>query len=75
MKSITRKSLCVAALLSISGASYASDSPVAVNTEGLSPGLAAKVEAKAQQGHAELRRFIWRTRMIYALDMRSLLRG
>ena len=75
MNAITRKSLYLAALLAVSGAASAAEPPVAVSTEGMPAYLAAKVEAKAQQGQAELRRFVWRTRMIYALDLRSLVRG
>ena len=75
MKTRTIKSLALAVFLSISGVSYAADPAVAVNTEGMSPALAAKVEAKARQGTGELRRFVWRTRMVYALDLRSIVRG
>ena len=69
------KSIALAVLLSISGAAYAVDPAIAVNTEGMSPALAAKVEMKARQGANELRRFVWRTRMVYALDLRSIVRG
>ena len=72
--SIHKSSIAIVVLLSISGASYAAE-PVAVNTEGMPQFLAAKVEAKAREGSNELRRFVWRTRMVYALDLKSIARG
>jgi hypothetical protein len=66
MKSTLLKSVALAGLLSVSG--------VSVNTEGMPAYLAAKVQAKAQEGPSELRRFVWRTRMIYALDLVKIVR-
>lgn len=74
MNARIRKSAVLVALLCASGVSNAAEAPVAVNTEGMAPFIAAKVEAKAQQGWTELRRFVWRTRMIYGLDLRSIVR-
>jgi len=74
MNSRIRKSLALAALLAISGVACAQERAVAVNTEGMAPFIAARVQAKAQQGATELRRFAWRTRTIYALDLRSIVR-
>ena len=72
--SIHKRSI-LAILLFVSGAAYASEPAIAVNTDGLPPYLAAKVVMKAQEGMNELRRFVWRTRMIYGLELRTLLRG
>ena len=75
MNASIRKQFALFALLSISGASFAAESAIAVNTDGMPAFLAAKVEAKAQQGANELRRFVWRTRMVYGLDLKSIVRG
>ena len=74
MKSTILKSIALAGLLSVSGVTYAQEQAVSVNTEGMPPYLAAKVQAKAQEGPTELRRFVWRTRMIYALDLVKIVR-
>lgn len=74
MKSTIIKSVALAGLLSVSGVTYAQEQAVSVNTEGMPSYLAAKVQAKAQEGPSELRRFVWRTRMIYALDLVKIVR-
>jgi hypothetical protein len=74
MKSTLLKSVALAGLLSVSGVTYAQEQAVSVNTEGMPAYLAAKVQAKAQEGPSELRRFVWRTRMIYALDLVKIVR-
>jgi len=68
------KSMAMAILMTFAGAAYASE-PVAVNTEGMSPRLAAQVQQKAQEGVTELRLFVIRTRTIYGLDLRTIVRG
>ena len=50
MNSRTRNSLALAAVLSISGVAYAQERAIAVNTEGMAPFLAAKVQAKITHG-------------------------
>ena len=47
---------------------------ISVNTEGMPEYLAAKVQAYAQEGPTALRRFAWRTRMIYGLDLLKIVR-
>lgn len=74
MKSTLLKSVALAGLLSVSGVTHAQEQAVSVNTEGMPAYLAAKVQAKAQEGPSELRRFVWRTRMIYALDLVKIVR-
>jgi hypothetical protein len=64
-------------LLSCTSAAWAqqgSEPPVAVRTEGLPLHVAARVSEKAQQGITELRRYVWISRGVNQLDLRSLLR-
>lgn len=62
-------------LVSFTGSSFAEPAqPVAVKTDGMPPQVAAKVKEKAAQGVAPLRRYVDSTRMVNALDFRSLLR-
>ena len=74
MKSTLLKSVALAGLLSVSGVTYAQEQAVSVNTEGMPEYLAAKVQAYAQEGPTALRRFAWRTRMIYGLDLLKIVR-
>ena len=63
-------------LVSFAGLSRAQavEAAVAVKTDGLPGHVAAKVEAKAAQGMTALRRYVWITRGMHALDLRELLR-
>lgn len=63
-------------LLAIAGASRAqsAEPPVAVKTDGLPLHVAARVEQKAAQGITELRRYVWISRAVNQLDLRSLIR-
>lgn len=63
-------------LISFAGLSNAGEpeAPVAVKTDGLPPHVAAKVEQKAAEGMSALRRYVWITRAMHELDMRSLVR-
>ncbi len=62
-------------LVSLAGSSFAEPAqPVAVKIDGMPPHVAAKVKEKAAQGAAPLRRYVDSTRMVNALDFRSLLR-
>ena len=61
-------------LFSYAGATYAAgdEAPVAVKTDGLPEHVAQKVREKAAEGATELRRYVWITRGMHGLDMRSL---
>lgn len=64
-------------LASLTGAAWAqqgTDSPVAVRTQGLPSHVAARVEEKAAQGITALRQYVWISRAVNQLDLRSLLR-
>jgi hypothetical protein len=51
-----------------------SDTPVVVNTDGMSPRMAATITEKGQQGTAALRQYIERTKPIYQLDFSTVAR-
>jgi hypothetical protein len=70
------KKIVVVAFVSFAGTSIASESEpaVAVKTDGMSSHLAATIQGKAAEGFAALRQYVIRTRMIHALDLRSLIR-
>jgi hypothetical protein len=56
-------------------AQQASDEPaVAVKTDGLPLHVAAKVREKAAQGITPLRQYVWISRSVNQLDLRSLIR-
>lgn len=63
-------------LISLAGAANAQqpEPAVAVRSDGLPPRVAAKVREKAAEGPTALRRYVELTRMVSALDFRSLLR-
>lgn len=58
------------------GASFAqaSEPAIAVKTDGLPQHVAVKVEQKAAEGVTSLRRYVWITRGMHGLDMRSVVR-
>lgn len=70
------KQIVVMILVSFAGASIASEPEpaVAVKTDGMSAHLAAKVQERAAHGFTALRHYVIRTRMIHALDLRSVIR-
>jgi hypothetical protein len=64
-------------LITCTGAAWAQQAvepPVAVRTDGLPPHVAARVTEKARQGITELRRYVWISRGVNQLDLRSLQR-
>ena len=70
-------SAAVLFLASMAGAAWAQqgqESPVAVRTNGLPTHVAARVEQKAAQGITALRQYVWISRTVNQLDLRSLLR-
>lgn len=62
-------------LLAAAAASAQAEPAVAVKTDGLPPHVAARVAAKAQEGITALRQYVWITRGINQLDLRSLVRA
>lgn len=65
-------------LVSCAGAAWAQqgdEPPVAVKTDGLPPHVARHVEQKAAQGITALRQYVWISRSVNQLDLRSLLKG
>jgi hypothetical protein len=64
-------------LISYAGSSFAAnDEPsVAVTTDGLALHVAAKVQEKAAEGCTSLRRYVYITRSMHNLSMRTLVRG
>lgn len=70
------KQLVAMFLVSLAGTTHAdqTEPAVAVKTEGMPPHVAEKVREKAAQGSTALRRYVDSTRMINALDFRSILR-
>lgn len=63
-----------AALFAGSALAQENEPPLAVNTDGMAPHVAAKVKQKAAEGATALRRYIWITRSQHQLDMRSIVR-
>jgi hypothetical protein len=64
-------------LLSCTGAAWAQqgdESPVPVRTEGLPHHVAERVTEKAAQGITALRQYVWISRSVNQLDLRSLLK-
>jgi hypothetical protein len=61
-------------LLAGAAASAQAEPAVAVKTDGLPPHVAAHVAAKAQEGITALRQYVWISRGINQIDLRSLLR-
>lgn len=61
-------------LLAGAAASAHAEPAVAVKTDGLPPHVAAHVAAKAEEGITALRQYVWISRGINQLDLRSLLR-
>ena len=61
-------------LVTCAGAAHASEPAVAVKTDGLPPHVAARVAAKAEEGITALRQYVWISRSVNQLDLRSLLR-
>jgi len=69
------KQIVVTMLVAFAGEVYAAapEAAVAVKTDGLAPHVAARVQEKAAQGMTALRRYVWITRGMHALDLRSIL--
>lgn len=61
-------------LLAAAAASAQAEPAVAVKTDGLPPHVAARVAAKAEEGITALRQYVWITRGINQLDLRTLVR-
>ena len=61
----------IAALFSFNAS--ANDAPVAVNVDGLSPNIAAKVLAHAQQGERALARYLETTRPYHQLTLADVI--
>jgi len=74
MKANRISSLVCAIGISFAGAALAQETepPVAVNTDGMPLHVAARVKQKAAQGITALRRYVWITRAINELDLRSI---
>lgn len=64
-------------LISYTGVTFAAgdEQPLVVKTDGLPPHVAAKVKDKAGEGATSLRRYVYITRSMHNLDMRSLVRN
>jgi hypothetical protein len=62
-------------LLAGAAAAAQAEPSVAVKTDGLPPHVARHVEAKAEQGITALRQYVWITRGINQIDLRSILRS
>ena len=61
-------------LCAFAGESYAApEAAVAVKTDGLPLHVAARVQEKAAEGMTALRRYVWITRGMHALDLRAIL--
>ena len=69
--------LAFAVAVSFAGAALAQETepPVAVNTDGMPHFLAEKVKRKAAEGMTALRRYVYITRAIHALDLRTIVRA
>ena len=61
-------------LLAGAAASAQAEPSVAVKTDRLPPHVAARVEAKAEEGITALRQYVWISRGINQIDLRSILR-
>jgi len=61
-------------LLAGAAASAQAEPAVAVKTDGLPPHVAARVAAKAEEGITALRQYVWISRGINQLDLRSIVR-
>ena len=71
------KRIALLFLVSCAGAAWAQqgdEPPVAVKTDGLDPHIARRVEEKAAQGITALRQYVWISRSVNQLDLRSLLK-
>jgi hypothetical protein len=61
-------------LVAFAGETFAaSEAAVAVRTDGLPLHVAARVQEKAAEGMTALRRYVWITRGMHALDLHALL--
>lgn len=71
------KLIVVMMLVSFAGASYAREPEpaVAVQTGGMPPHVAEKVKERAAEGVTPLRRYVWITRSMHGLDLRSIVRA
>jgi hypothetical protein len=72
-----RNRIALLFVVSCAGAAWAQqgdEPPVTVKTDGLPPHVARHVEQKAAQGITELRRYVWITRSVNQLDLRSLVK-
>jgi hypothetical protein len=69
------KQIVATMLIAFAGESYAApqEAAVSVKTDGLPAHVAARVQAKAAEGMSALRRYVWITRGMHALDLRSIL--
>jgi len=61
-------------LLAGAAASAQAEPAVAVKTDGLPPHVAARVVAKAEEGITALRQYVWISRGINQIDLRSIVR-
>jgi hypothetical protein len=70
------KQMLAMILISYAGSSFAAgdEQPLTVKTEGLPAHVAEKVRQKAADGATSLRRYVYITRSMHGLDMRSLVR-
>ena len=74
MKANLSKAIGAVMLAAFAGESYAaSEAAVSVKTDGLPTHVAARVQAKAAEGMTALRRYVWITRGMHALDLHALL--
>lgn len=70
---MTRPTTCaLAALFTIGNAMAGGDAPVAVNVDGLTPNIAAKVAWHAQQGEKSLAKYLERVRPYQRLTLEDV---
>ena len=76
MNTTCSKQIFAMILTSYAGASFAAgdEQPLVVKTDGLPVHVAQKVKEKAAEGATSLRRYIYITRSMHQLDMRSVVR-
>jgi hypothetical protein len=73
MKASLGKTIGAFVLVAFAGESYAArEAAVSVKTDGLPTHVAARVQEKAAEGMTALRRYVWITRGMHALDLRAL---
>jgi hypothetical protein len=77
MNALLKKCLLAAAALATAGSVYAeqpqsAQEPLYVNTSGMSPSVARKVEAEAAKGFNALRYYVQRTQRMHHLSLASI---